>query len=96
VLPGYYEGLFFHGLEQYDLHRLFVTGMPGDDIKQLLGGVRLITAEFIHQGPTGLAGPECRDDIGVACLWELMAFLGEASNEISEGFASLSPQLFRF
>jgi hypothetical protein len=49
-----------------------VGGVPNGDIKQLLGGVRLIAVEFVHQGPASCAGLECRDDIGVGFPRELM------------------------
>jgi hypothetical protein len=40
-------------------NRLLARGMPGGDIKQLLGGVRLITGELLHQGTTHRADSEC-------------------------------------
>jgi hypothetical protein len=38
---------------------LFTRSMSGGNIKKLLCGLRLIMAEFMHQGPTGCAEPEC-------------------------------------
>jgi hypothetical protein len=69
-----------------DPNRLLTRGVPGGDIKQLLGGVRLITAECMHQGPISCAGPEIHDDVSVAYFWEFTTILGEALNVILEGF----------
>jgi hypothetical protein len=38
--------------------------VPGSDIKQLLGGVRLITIELMHQGTSHHIRLERRDDVG--------------------------------
>jgi hypothetical protein len=63
--------------------------MPGGDIKQLLGGVQLITANLMRQGVARCVGPEYQDEVGVGHPRELMALLREAPIVISKGFARL-------
>jgi hypothetical protein len=65
--------------------------MPSGDVEQLLHGIWLITTELMHQGFVVCARPECRDDIGVADLGELMALLGETLDVILQGFTLLLP-----
>jgi hypothetical protein len=65
--------------------------MPNCNVKQLLCGLRLITAEFMHYDVTTSAGPECRDDIGVADLGEFMPLPRKSSDVIPEGFDRLLP-----
>jgi hypothetical protein len=43
-------------------------------------------AEHMHQCMTHLVGPKCRDDVGLGHPWELMTFLRETPNVISEGY----------
>jgi hypothetical protein len=43
----------------------------------------------MHQGLAGHAGPECRDDVGVTDLRELMALPREAPNVFPRGFVWL-------
>jgi hypothetical protein len=39
-------------------------------------------AELMHKGSTVHTGPECRDDVDVTDLGELVTFLGEMPNVI--------------
>jgi hypothetical protein len=43
----------------------------------------------MHESAAACAGPKCRDDAGIANLGELVAFLGQTLNVISEGLAQL-------
>jgi hypothetical protein len=76
-------------------NRLLARGVPGGDIKQLLDGVWLITAELIHQGMTHHAGPKHRDDVSVGHSRELIELPGEALNVILEGFTELLSATFQ-
>jgi hypothetical protein len=70
---------------------LLTRGVPGGNVYQLFRGLWLIPSELTHQGPTACAGPECRDDVSIIDLGELVAFLGEPSNVILEGFTRFLP-----
>jgi hypothetical protein len=65
-----------------DGHDCFITRSAlGGDVKQLLRGLWLVVAE--------IAGPECRNDIGIVNPREFMTLLGESMNVILESFAHL-------
>jgi hypothetical protein len=68
-------------------NRLLTKGVLGGNIKQLLGGIRLIMSGLMHQGTARCARPKHRDDISVGHPKELMTLPREASNVILEGFA---------
>jgi hypothetical protein len=65
ALPGYRWGPFSHHQNKGSLNRLLARGVPSGDIKQLIGGVWLITIELIQQGMTHCARLECQDDISI-------------------------------
>jgi hypothetical protein len=69
-------------LDKNGSDRLLARGMPSGDIEHLLHGPWLIAAELMHQGSVVRVGPECRDDIGVTDLGELVALLREPLNVI--------------
>jgi hypothetical protein len=69
--------------------RLLARGVPGGNVEQLLRGIWLIMAELMHEGSTVHTGPECRDDVDVTDLGELVTFLGEMPNVILQGLALL-------
>jgi hypothetical protein len=65
-----------------DGHDRFITrSVLGGDVKQLLRVLWLVVAE--------IAGPECRNDIGIVNPREFMTLLGESMNVILESFAHL-------
>jgi hypothetical protein len=68
---------------------LFTTSVWGDNVKQLLCGLWLITTEFKHNGPAANAGLECQDDVDVADLREFMALLRESPDVIPYELARL-------
>jgi hypothetical protein len=59
------------------------------NIEQLLGSFRLLVAELVNQGVAGHTVLEHWDDVSVDYTRELMAFLWETSDVISEQFAWL-------
>jgi hypothetical protein len=57
--PAIIGGRFPIARSKGNPNHLLARGVPGSDVKQVLGGVRLITIELMHQGTTRHAGPEC-------------------------------------
>jgi hypothetical protein len=78
-------------LDKNILDCLLTRGVAGGDVKELLRGLRLVMAKFMHQGSIVHAGPECRNGVGVTDHGILWHFLGETSNVIPQGFALLLP-----
>jgi hypothetical protein len=69
--------------------RLLSRGVPGGDVEQLLHGLWLVMAELMHLGSIVHAGPECRDEVGVTNLGELVPLSEETLDVIPQGFALL-------
>jgi hypothetical protein len=55
------------------------------DVEELLPGLWLLVTKLVHQGSTSHARPERQYNVGVAYLWEFMAFLGETPDVIPQG-----------
>jgi hypothetical protein len=68
---------------------LLTRGTLSGDVDQLLHGLLLIAVELMHQGSTVCTEPECRDDVSVTDLGELVALLGETLDVILQGFTLL-------
>jgi hypothetical protein len=64
-------------LDKNGPNHVLAGGMPGGDVKELFHGLRLVTAEFMHQGSAVRARPERQNDVGVTDLGELVALSGE-------------------
>jgi hypothetical protein len=68
---------------------LLARGLTGGDVENLLRGLRLVTAELMHQGSIVSARPEHRNDISVADLGEFVTLSGETRDVVPQGFAML-------
>jgi hypothetical protein len=76
-------------LDKNGPNHVLTRGVPGGNVEQLIHGLWLIAAELMHQALVVHAVPECRDDVGVTDLWELVALLGETPDVIPLGFTLL-------
>jgi hypothetical protein len=76
------EALFPAVLDENGLNHLFTRGVPSGDVKELLCGLQLVMAELMHQDSVVCDRLECRDDVGIVDLGELMTLLGETPDVI--------------
>jgi hypothetical protein len=63
--------------------------VPGYDVEEFLHGLWLVMAELMHQRSIVHAGPERRDDVGIADLGEFMALSRETPDVVPLGFPFL-------
>jgi hypothetical protein len=69
--------------------------MVSDDVQELLGGSRALSAKLVDQRFAGDPEQERSEDVGVRNVRNDIELLGEAPDVLAEGLSRLLPALLR-